>query len=309
MKIITIIVPSYNEESALPFFYEEIKKYMNKNYQFYLLFVNDGSKDKTIHLIKDFQQHDSNVKYIDLSRNFGKESAMYAGLIGAKALNSDAAIFIDADLQDPPYLIDEMIKYYENGYLHIYTKHASRKAEPKLKTLFAMLFYKIYTWITQEQNLEKGARDFSLLDRKVIDAFLKINDQKRFTKGIFTWVGYEKKCIEFDYVPRVAGKTKWSFKKLFKYAIDGINQFSHMYKIIAKLGIFASFSYFVYDLTVSLVEKRFDIHSLFINTLIVLLFVVLHAIMNVQYDVRDQVLKRPIYLVKNSNIEGLNDIY
>ncbi len=308
MKKISIIIPCYNEESALPFFYEEIKKHLSKNYDFNLLFVNDGSKDKTIEVIKDFQKNDNSVKYIDLSRNFGKESAMYAGLLGAKALNSDACIFIDADLQDPPNLICEMLKYYEEGYLHIYAKHASRKAEPKIKTFFAMQFYKIYTWITKEQNLEKGARDFSLLDRKVIDAFLKINDQKRFTKGIFTWVGFEKKCIEFDYVPRVAGKTKWSFRKLFKYAIDGINQFSHMYKLVAKLGVVASILYFIYDLTTSILGSYFSLRNVFFNTLVILLFIVLHAIMNVQYDVRDQVLKRPIYLVKNSNIEGFNEI-
>lgn len=308
MKNITIIVPCYNEESALPFFYDEIKKQLTKDYQFNLLFVNDGSKDQTMKVIQSFKENDDRIKYIDLSRNFGKESAMYAGLVGAKALNSDAAIFIDADLQDPPYLIHDMLKYYEEGYLHIYAKHASRKAEPKLKTFFAMQFYKVYTWITREQNLEKGARDFSLLDRKVIDAFLKMNDQKRFTKGIFTWVGFEKKCIEFDYIPRVAGKTKWSFKKLFKYAIDGINQFSQMYKIISTMAIFFSLAYLIYDLVISLINQAFQLNTLLFNLIIVMLFVVLHALMIVQYDTKDQVLKRPIYLVQNSNIEGLNEL-
>ena len=308
MKNITIIVPCYNEESALPFFYDEINKQLTHDYQFNLLFVNDGSKDQTMKVIQSFKQNDDRIKYIDLSRNFGKESAMYAGLVGAKALNSDAAIFIDADLQDPPYLIHDMLKYYEEGYLHIYAKHASRKAEPKLKTFFAMQFYKVYTWITHEQNLEKGARDFSLLDRKVIDAFLKMNDQKRFTKGIFTWVGFEKKCIEFDYIPRVAGKTKWSFKKLFKYAIEGINQFSQMYKIISMTAIFLSLAYLIYGLVIALINQTFQLNTLLFNLMIVMLFIVLHALMIVQYDTKDQVLKRPLYLVQNSNIEGLDEL-
>ena len=308
MKKICIIVPCYNEENALPYFYSEIKKHLNNHYAFTILFVNDGSVDKTLNVIKALQKEDSIINYIDFSKNFGKESAMYAGLMGAKTLESDAAIFMDADLQDPPHLIHDMLKYYEEGYLHIYAKHASRKNEPFIKTFFAMQFYKLYTIITKEKNLEKGVRDFSLLDKKVIEAFISVKDTKRFTKGIFTWVGFEKKCIEFDYIPRVAGKTKWSFNKLFKYGIDGINQFSQMYKIVTKFAVLFSIFVLLYDMFTSLYQSTLNIKDILFNVLNVLIFLALHAIITVVYDVKDQVMHRPKFIVKNSSIEGLHDI-
>ena len=307
-KTITVIVPCYNEEEVIEHFYEVLKSYLIGDYAYNLLFVNDGSKDNTILKIQHLMQQDSRIKFIDFSRNFGKESAMYAGLIGAKKLNSDAAIFMDADLQDPPSLIPEMLTLYEAGNLHIYAKHASRKNEPRLKTFFAMMFYRTYTWITKEHELEKGARDFSLLDRKVIDAFLEIKDHKRFTKGIFTWVGFEKKCIEFDYLPRHAGKTKWSFKKLFKYAIDGINQFSQMYKMFAQLIILLTITAIGIDVSFAILDKSFNPRWAMFELVILFNFFILHIVLNVIYDVKQQVLNRPQYVIKNSNLGNSDEI-
>ena len=183
---------------------------------------------------------------------------MLAGLNGAKALDSDAAIFIDADLQDPPHLILEMLKLYEEGYKHIYAKHRKRVGEPVLRTFFAKMFYIVYSFLTKDKNISKGARDFCLMDRAVIDAFLAIKDKNRFTKGIFSFVGFEKKCIEFDYIPRKAGKTKWSFKKLYKYAWLGIRQFSHVHLIIPRLLIFTSFLFLVFDTIFSIINDNFN---------------------------------------------------
>ena len=302
MKKITIIVPSYNEEEVLKLFYEEMTKYFIKEYDFNLLFVDDGSKDNTYKVIKELAELDSRVKYVSFSRNFGKEAAMLAGLNGAKKLNSDAAIFIDADLQDPPHLILEMLKHYENGYKHIYAKHRKRVGEPLLKTLFAKLFYKVYSLFTKDKNMSKGARDYCLMDRAVIDAFLEIKDYKRFTKGIFSWVGFEKKCIEFDYVPRAAGKTKWSFIKLFKYAWLGIRQFSRAYLALTKLLIVLSFGVLGFDTIYSIINDSFNYQVLLIESLFFLLFIGLHVITKLIYEVRDQGLNRPIYIVGDSNI-------
>lgn len=302
MKKITIIVPSYNEEEVLKIFYNEVKKYLIEDYDFNILFVDDGSKDNTYQVIKELNNIDSRVKYISFSKNFGKEAAMLAGLEGAKRLNSDAAILIDADLQDPPSLILEMLKYYELGYKHIYAKHRKRVGEPFLKTLFAKLFYKVYAFLTKDKNMAKGARDFCLMDRSVIDAFLAIKDQNRFTKGIFSYVGFEKKCIEFDYVPRAAGKTKWSFKKLYKYAWMGIKQFSHVHLLIPRLLIILSFLVLVFDTVYSIINKNFNYQIMLFEILFVFVFLSIYILVKLVYEVRDQSLNRPMFIVEDSNI-------
>ena len=224
MKQGRIIVPAYNEEQNVALFYNEVIKYLKyEEYEFDILYVNDGSKDKTLEEIKKISKKDKRVKYLSLSRNFGKESAMHAGLVNSK--DKDFVVIIDCDLQQPPSLIKEMIEHYENGYKIVYTKGKSRKGEPKLRTFFANWFYRIYNFYT-EMPLENGAKDFQLLDKMVVKAFLDIKDNYRFVKGIFSWVGYPRKCIEYDFIPRQHGKSSWSFKSLMKYAFNGMNQFS-----------------------------------------------------------------------------------
>lgn len=231
---------------------------------------------------------------------------MYAGLQAAKLLDVNAAILIDADLQDPPSLIPEMLKYYEAGYKHIYTKHKSRKNEPFLKKFFAKAYYKTYGILTKNPNVAQGARDFSLLDRDVIEAFLQVKDYRRFTKGIFTWVGFEKKCIEFDYVPRYAGKTKWSFKKLFRYGMLGIKQFSHVYNLIPNLLIFLCLLLLGFEIGYGHIIG-FDFLALKIEFLALLILIGIKYLMRLVYDIRDQSLSRPLYLTKESNIECKHD--
>lgn len=306
MKKIIIIVPCYNEEEVLKSFYDELEKHLIKDYDFNILFVNDGSKDKTITVIKELQKVDKRVKYISFSKNFGKEAAMLAGLEGAKALGSAAAIFIDADLQDPPSLINDMLDYYEKGYKHIYAKHKSRASEPFLKTFFAKMFYKVYARLTNDKNMKQGARDFCLMDKDVINAFLEIKDYKRFTKGIFSWVGFEKKYLEFDYVARKAGKTKWSFRKLLNYAILGIKQFSHVYLYIPGLLLFLSTILLGFDITYSIIKKSFDYQILALEILLVFILISIYYIFKLLYDIRDQGLNRPRYIVEDSNLYDEN---
>ena len=301
MKRISIIVPCYNEEEVLDILYTEIQKYFDPKYYFNLVFIDDGSKDKTLEIVKGLSEKDERVKYVSFSRNFGKEAAMFAGLEAAQKLDSDAAILIDADLQDPPSLIPQMLEYYEQGHKHIYAKHKTRKGEPFLKTFFAMMFYKVYSRLSGNKNMTKGARDFCLLSREVIAAFLAVKDYRRFTKGIFTWVGFEKKCIEFDYVPRVAGKTKWSFKNLLRYAFLGIRQFSNVYLLVPKTLIFFSFLLLVYEV-ISGFLTQFDFLALKIEFLALLILIGIYYLLKVLYDVREQGLNRPIYLTNDSNI-------
>ncbi|MBU1144438.1 MAG: glycosyltransferase family 2 protein [Firmicutes bacterium] len=304
MKRITIIVPSYNEEKNVLPFYEEINKYLDySKYQFEILYINDGSKDNTLSEIKKLRAKDENIKFISFSRNFGKESAMHAGLEHSKS--SDAVIIIDCDLQQPPALIPEMLSFYEEGYKIVYTKGKTRKGEPKLRTFFANWFYRIYNSHT-EMPLDNGAKDFQLLDKVVVEAFLKLNDNYRFVKGIFSWVGYPRKCLEYDFIPRVNGSSSWSFKSLFKYAFNGMNQFS---TILIILPVFVLFASVIVLIGVALLYA-FSVFSTsefilgLLSGFILLVFgLVSYGVFYLLYQMRRQLLNRPIYLVEETSEE------
>ena len=224
MKKITIIVPSYNEEEALPYLYERLNTMMNNlnQYEFEVLFINDGSKDKTLELIKEMRNKDNRISYVNFSRNFGKETAMIAGLDYA---TGDAVIFIDADLQDPPELIPELIKYWEEGYDDVYARRSSRKGETFLKKFTSKMYYKVLQSLTRVE-IQKDTGDFRLLDRRCVNALKKMRETQRCSKSMFSWIGYKKKEVMYDRDPRVAGTTKWNYKKLVDLAIDGITAFT-----------------------------------------------------------------------------------
>ena len=226
MKKIGIIVPCYNEQEAIPYFYDEVNKISNnmkENAEFEFLFINDGSKDNTLNVIRDLSKKDSRVKYISFSRNFGKEAAMYAGL---KEISGDYIAIMDADLQDPPSLLPEMFETLEQGeYDCVATRRVTRKGESKIRSFFARLFYKIMNMISNTEVVD-GARDFRLMSRQMVNAILEIGEYNRFSKGIFGFVGFNTKWLEYENIERVAGKTKWSFWKLLLYAIDGFTAFS-----------------------------------------------------------------------------------
>jgi len=224
MKKISIIVPAYNEEESLPFLYERLTNLLNsiENYEFEVLFINDGSKDKTLEIIKELRKKDERFCYVNLSRNFGKEIAMMAGLDYAKG---DAVIFIDADLQDPPELIPELIKYWEEGYDDVYAKRKSRDGETFLKKFTSKMYYKILQRMSRVE-IQEDTGDFRLLDRRCVNALRKLRESQRCSKSMFSWIGYKKKEVLFDRDARIAGKTKWNYKKLVDLAIDGITSFT-----------------------------------------------------------------------------------
>ncbi len=237
MKL-TAIVPCYNEEAALQFFYEEMQKTMQDmpDIEFELLFVNDGSKDKTLEVIKQIASKDSRVKYVSFSRNFGKEAAIYAGLSYS---DGDLTAIMDADLLDPPSLLPKMYQaIVEEGYDSVATRRVNRKGEPPIRSFFARCFYRLMNHISKADIVD-GARDYRLMNRAFVDALLSMCEYNRFSKGLFGWVGFETKWLEYENVERVAGETKWSFWKLFLYSIDGIVAFSTMpLSIAAFLGVF-----------------------------------------------------------------------
>ncbi len=224
MKKLTLIVPCFNEQEALPFFYKEaISVLKNLNYEYELLFINDGSKDNTLKILKDFADRDACVKYISFSRNFGKEAAMYAGFCNA---TGDYVAIMDADMQDPPDLLPEMLKLIESGeYDSVATRRVSREGEPPIRSWFARRFYSLINKIS-DADIVDGARDFRLMRREMVDAIVAMGETNRFSKGIFGWIGFRTYWLPYENRERVAGTTKWNFWGLCKYAIDGIINFS-----------------------------------------------------------------------------------
>lgn len=234
MDKISLIVPCYNEEQALPFLYKEIVKLANDmpEQEFEFIFINDGSKDKTLELIKGLRESDDRVHYVSFSRNFGKEAGIYAGL---QAATGSFVSLIDADLQDPPSLIKEMYESLKTeDYDCVATRRLDRKGEPPVRSFFAKQFYKLINKISDTEVVD-GARDFRLMTRQMVDSILEMSEYNRFSKGIFGWVGFKTKWIAFENVERVAGQTKWSFIGLFLYSLEGIIAFSTRPLLIASL--------------------------------------------------------------------------
>lgn len=226
MKLLSAIVPCYNEEENVPYFYEEFMKnedfFKKHELEFELWYIDDGSRDKTAEEVKKLILKDKRVHLLSFSRNFGKEAALYAGLEKA---SGDYVACMDADLQDPPGLLPEMFGYLWQGYDTVATRRVTRKGEPLIRSFFARMFYKLMNKISETEIVD-GARDFRLMTRQVVDALLSMKEYNRFTKGIFGWVGYRTKWIEFENVERKKGETKWSFWKLFMYSLEGITSFS-----------------------------------------------------------------------------------
>ena len=226
MKLLSAIVPCYNEEENVWDFYDEFIKnqpfFKEKDLDFELIYVDDGSRDRTVAEVKKLIEEDNRVHLLSFSRNFGKEAAIYAGL---EKCRGDYAVFLDADLQDPPSLLPEMFSYIEQGYDSVATRRVTRKGEPKIRSFFARCFYKLMHKISKTEIVD-GARDYRLMTRQVVDAILSMPEYNRFTKGIYGWVGYETKWLEYENIERKKGETKWSFWKLFVYSIEGITSFS-----------------------------------------------------------------------------------
>ncbi len=235
MSLLSVIVPCYNEEESVALFFEELTKndpfFRDKGLELEVIYIDDGSKDRTVDEVKKLREKDNRVHLVSFSRNFGKEAAMYAGLEHSKG---DYVVMMDADLQDPPSLLPEMISYIEQGYDSVATRRVSRKGEPPVRSFFARMFYRLMKKISKTEIMD-GARDYRLMTRQMVDAILSMQEYNRFTKGIFGWVGFNTKWLEYENVERARGETKWNFWKLFIYSLDGITAFSTMPLMIASV--------------------------------------------------------------------------
>ena len=307
MKKISIIIPAYNEQESLPILYERLTKLMDsmENYQFEVLFINDGSKDKTIEIIKELRQTDERICYVDFARNFGKEIAMIAGLDYA---TGDCVVFMDADLQDPPELIPELVKYWEQGYDDVYSKRRSRKGETWLKKFTSKRYYRVLQHVTKVE-IQEDTGDFRLLDKRCVNALKKLRESQRNTKSMFSWIGYKKKEVLYDRDPRVAGSTKWNYVKLMDLAIDGITSLTtsplRISTFIAIPTFIVLFVYFVY-----VIAKSFIIHEaiqafqaiilliLFFSGIQILLFGIVGEYLG---RIFNETKNRPLYLVDEYN--------
>ena len=312
-KLISLIIPCYNEEEALPIFYDEaskVLKTMDVDYEF--LIIDDGSKDKTFKVAKDLSEKDKHVKYVSFSRNFGKEAAMYAGFCNAKG---DYVAVMDADMQDPPSLLPQMYQILEEGeYDSVATRRVDRKGESKVRSWFAKQFYKIINLIS-DADIVDGARDFRLMKREMVDAIISMSEYNRFSKGIFGWIGFKTYWLPFENVERVAGTTKWNFWGLFKYAISGIINFSEFPLDVASgFGILMTIVAFIMLLFIIFRKLIFgDPVAGWASTMCVIIFIggiqlLCLGIMG-QYIGKTymETKKRPQYIVARTNVEKKPD--
>ena len=313
MKKVSIIVPCYNEEESIPLFYKEIRKVFSKiNYKLELIFINDGSKDKTLELIKNLSKKDKEVNYISLSRNFGKEAAMWAGL---KHSTGDYITVMDCDLQDPPTLIPEMLRLIEEeDYDVVGTRRVTRKGEPPIRSFFARMFYKIINKMSKVEMVD-GARDYRMMTRQVVDNLLTLKEYNRYSKGLFSFVGFKTKWLEYENIERVAGETKWNFWKLFLYAIEGIVAFTTApLTMAATFGILFCLVAFIMIIVIIVKTLVYGDPTSGWPSLACIIFMangiellcigVIGEYLSKTYL---EVKKRPIYIVKESNMDVVYD--
>lgn len=313
MEKISIIVPCYNEEKALPLFYEELEKNIktfSDNLDFEILFVNDGSKDNTLNIIKELAEKDNRIKYVSFSRNFGKESAIFAGLENS---SGDYVTLMDADLQDPPSLLLQMYKSVtEEDYDAVGTRRVTRKGEPIIRSFFARIFYKLIKHLTNFEMVD-GARDYVFMKRIVADAIISLKEYNRYSKGLFSFVGFKVKWIEYKNIKRVAGETKWSFWKLTKYALEGITAFSTTPLLLSSIiGLIFCLVSFLLIIAIIIKTLIFGDPTSGWPSLVCIVFMVsgiqlfsLGIIGQYLSKTYLEVKNRPIYIVKDTNINKI----
>lgn len=309
MNKVTIIVPCYNEEEGLSVFYEETRKVLKtiSGWHFSFLFVDDGSRDGTLSIIRRLEETDSQVFHLSFSRNFGKEAAMYAGLCYSKG---DYSILMDADLQHPPSMIPDMIRAMEEGYDCCAARRTTRRGESKIRSAFSRSFYKISNRLS-DIKLEPGAVDFRIMSRRMVDAVLSLSEVERFSKGIFSWVGFETKWLPYENVERTMGSTKWSFWGLFRYAIGGITSFSIApLRMISWTGFLISVLAFLYIIITIIQTLIFGIDVPgYVTTLSAILF--MGGILELSVGILGEYIahiymeskNRPIFILKQSHLE------
>ncbi len=307
---ISVVVPCYNEQGALPFYYDKMKEVMAllPELSFEIIIVDDGSTDGTLETAKQLAKSDDRIRYISFSRNFGKEAAMYAGL---KNASGKYTAIMDADLQDPPEMLPKMYRVItEEGYDAVGTRRVTRKGEPPVRSFFARKFYKIMSRISKA-NMVDGARDYRLMNRKYVDALLSLGEYNRFSKGLFGWVGFKVKWLEFENVNRIAGETKWSFGQLFLYSLDGIVAFSNVPLYMASIAGIGSFIAAIAAMIFIIVRRLVfgDPVAGWASTVVIILFIggiqllsigILGLYLSKLYL---EAKNRPIYLLDETNIK------
>lgn len=307
---ISVVVPCYNEQGALPFYYDKMKEVMAllPELSFEIIIVDDGSTDGTLETAKQLANSDERIRYISFSRNFGKEAAMYAGL---KNASGKYTAIMDADLQDPPEMLPKMYRVItEEGYDAVGTRRVTRKGEPPVRSFFARKFYKIMSRISKA-NMVDGARDYRLMNRKYVDALLSLGEYNRFSKGLFGWVGFKVKWLEFENVNRIAGETKWSFGQLFLYSLDGIVAFSNVPLYMASIAGIGSFIAAIAAMIFIIVRRLVfgDPVAGWASTVVIILFIggiqllsigILGLYLSKLYL---EAKNRPIYLLDETNIK------
>ena len=309
MKKVDIVVPCYNEEEVLNVFYKETSLVVDAidSYEFKFIFIDDGSRDKTLHELKALAKAHANVRYISFSRNFGKEAGMLAGL---KYSSGDLVIIMDADLQHPPVMIPDMIKGIEEGYDCCAARRTSRKGEAPIRSFLSNIFYKLSNSLTNNK-LPQDAVDYRIMTRQMVDSIIALTEVERFSRGIFNWVGYDTKWLAYENVERTLGKTKWSFTALMKYAIDGITSFSvKPLRMVSAMGFIISAVAFLY-IIITLVQTLvfgIDVPG-YVTTLCAVLFlggiteisigILGEYIAHIYLEVKD----RPVFIVKQTNID------
>ncbi len=308
--LITIVVPCYNEEKALPYYYNKMKEIMQKmeHVNFEIILVNDGSTDGTVSEMKKLAQKDDRIKYIILSRNFGKEAAMYAGFEYSKG---DYIGVMDADLQDPPDLLEDMYNELKKGeYDCVATRRTTRKGEPPIRSFFARMFYRLINKISKTEMVD-GARDYRLMTRQMLNAIVDMKEYNRYSKGLFSFVGFNTKWLEYQNVERVAGETHWSFWKLFKYALEGITAFSTVPLVISSIiGIVFFFISIIAIIYIIINTLLYGNQTSGWPSMICIIFMVtgiqlfcIGIIGQYLSKIYLEVKNRPIYIVKSTNIE------
>ena len=307
MNLLSIVVPCFNEEESIGMFFNEIKNVL-ADYNFEVIYINDGSSDNTLKNVKDLANENSNIKYISFSRNFGKESAIYAGL---KNASGDLVCLMDADLQHPPSLLPEMIETIENeDYDVVAARRVSRKGEPKIKSFFSSWFYKVFNKIS-EMELVEGATDYRVMSRQVVDSILELSEYNRFSKGLFQWVGFNTKWIPYENIERTVGETTWSFWGLLQYSIEGIVAFTTTpLSISIVLGTIISIVAFIYMLYIII---RYLLYSDPVQgfATIMCTILLLGGIQLLSIGILGKYLEktyvetknRPIFIVKETNID------
>ena len=311
MDKISVIVSCYNEEESLPLFYEEMERVRKQDFEninFEYIFVNDGSKDKTLEEMKELAQKDEKVRYISFSRNFGKEAAMYAGL---ETATGDYVTLMDADLQDPPALLRQMYDIIKNeGYDCVGTRRVTRKGEPPIRSFFARIFYKMINKMSDVEMVD-GARDYRLMTKQMVNAIISMKEYNRYSKGIFSFVGFKTKWLEYENIERVAGETKWSFWKLFKYAIEGITAFSTVPLILSSvIGLIFCLVSFLLIIIIVIKTLIYGDPTSGWPSMVCIMFLIggiqlfsLGIIGQYLSKAYLEIKQRPIYIVKETNIK------